>query len=282
MNSPIGVREDEISEGGGALSRLVVAAEGHAIGGLVMVHGLGDHVGRYDEVFGEFARRGITTVAGDFPGHGQSGGPRGHIENREEIYSVIDGSLGRLRQLVPDRPLGIGAHSMGALLVMDYFASGRGADFDFVWLSSALVEPGHGQPAWKHFFGRLLAKLWPRLLISNGVRPADCYEMEAAGIEPGQGGSAGAHDSVSLGLAVELLKARDRVANNAGQLFGNSALLMTHGTADKVCPIAYAVGLFEQCSSTDKTFVEVPGALHEPWHDPQLVSQVADWMLERT
>jgi len=281
MGTGFAEREEDRSASGVAISRLLVPAVGDAVGGLVWVHGLGDHAARYPGVFGEFARRGLVTVAGEFPGHGQSGGRRGHIASREDAHSVIDRSLARLRELVPDGRLGVGGHSMGALWLMDYFAAGKGADFEFVWLSSALVDPAYGQPLWKLWLGRMVEKVLPRLTISNGVRAEDCYELAATGGSVASERASGTHDRMSLRLGVELLRAGERVREQATSLFADSALLMSHGTADRVCPLGCARDVFDKFAAKDKQFLAIPGALHEPWADPEMVATVGDWIGER-
>src|SRR5918993_1498535 len=50
----------------------------HPRASVLLVHGLGEHGGRYAAFASELAAGGFTTAALDWPGHGRSPGPRGN------------------------------------------------------------------------------------------------------------------------------------------------------------------------------------------------------------
>ena len=273
-------RENANSPAGVSLRRLLVLPDpGSPVrAGLVLVHGLGDHAERHLSMMREVARRGIACVATDLPGHGASGNPRGHIDSAAEIHGIIETAARRATELAPGCPLGIAGHSMGGLLVLDYFASGGGAPFSFVWLSSSLVKPRYRQARWRIAAARLASRVWPKLTTGSGVRLNECYDPDELGISRADERASGTHNRISVRWGVELLAAGERVAAAAGTLFADKALLMTHGTEDHVCPNEFARSLFDKVAASDKTFVDVPGARHEPWRAAEVVVRVADWI----
>ena len=247
-------------------------------GGLVFVHGQGDHVRRHAATFDALAETGISVVAPELPGHGEAEGRRGHIPGLAMTDGLIGDALLRLRESLPGLPCGIAGHSMGGLLVTDYFGRGNGAEFEWVWLSSPLVEAGHGKPAWLQAAGRFLAKIVPAFTIATGVRPGDDIE---GGDDPDRVAAeraSGTHSRISVGWGAELLNASRRVAAHSSELFGQRPVLVTHGEDDHVCPLSYSQALFEQLPTSDKEIVIVPGARHEPWRDPELIAGVCEWM----
>ena len=52
---------------------------------LVIVHGLGEHSGRYQSVVETFTQEGFSVYGYDHRGHGRSGGQRGHIRRFSEL-----------------------------------------------------------------------------------------------------------------------------------------------------------------------------------------------------
>ena len=55
---------------------------------VVLVHGHGEHVGRYDHVGEAFTKAGYALTAFDLRGHGRSDGPRGHTPNYEASVNI--------------------------------------------------------------------------------------------------------------------------------------------------------------------------------------------------
>ena len=93
------------------------------IGSVLIVHGLGEHSGRYEELASELLNLRLNVHLLDLRGHGRSYGTRGHFNSLEEIHRDIDGwiahlvSSGTLKENAPCFFLG---HSLGGLIVLSY------------------------------------------------------------------------------------------------------------------------------------------------------------------
>ena len=87
---------------------------------IVFLHGLGEHIGRYEAVFEEFAGQGYGCFGFDQRGFGRSGGERGHVDSFsryiEDLTRVIDWVCAEM----PGKPILLFGHSMGSIVVLSY------------------------------------------------------------------------------------------------------------------------------------------------------------------
>ncbi len=87
---------------------------------ILFVHGIGEHVHRYDHWAALFNKEGIGFVGVDLPGHGRSDGKRGHIKSYALLEEMIDILLKSCSQTFPGIPIYIYGHSLGGGIVLDY------------------------------------------------------------------------------------------------------------------------------------------------------------------
>ena len=139
-------------------------------GVVVIVHGLGEHAGRYDHVARRLNDWGFAVRGFDHYGHGESGGARGGLpsENRllDDLADIIDSTRVRMNKATPLILLG---HSMGGLVVAR-FVSLRMRPVQGLVMSSPALDPGLS-PAQK-FLLAVLPRIAPNLRVSNGLNPA--------------------------------------------------------------------------------------------------------------
>lgn len=137
--------------------------------GIIVVHGLAEHSGRYEEFGRRMASNSVNVYAFDLRGHGVSEGRRGHADRfefllqdverfRREVESITNGEL----------PLFVLGHSMGGLIALryieEYDAPLRGAVLVSPWLAS-----GPSVPRWKVLGAGVLNKILPSLPIDAGI-----------------------------------------------------------------------------------------------------------------
>jgi alpha-beta hydrolase superfamily lysophospholipase len=90
----------------------------HPRASVLVVHGLGEHGGRYAAFASEVAEWGFTTAAVDWPGHGRSPGPRGNASWCAMRDEIIPAALDALATEVSVPRLLVG-HSMGGAMALD-------------------------------------------------------------------------------------------------------------------------------------------------------------------
>ncbi len=152
------------------------AVSGPARGTLLLVHGLGEHIGRYAHVMAHLAAEGWQTLGYDQRGHGRSGGPRGGIAAGDSLLVDLGKLIGHARDTCTG-PLVLLGHSMGGVLAGRYVAEGLAAQpapwwqaVDALVMSSPALNPGLN-PAQKLLLA-LAAPLAPDLALGNGLKPA--------------------------------------------------------------------------------------------------------------
>jgi alpha-beta hydrolase superfamily lysophospholipase len=146
-----------------------------ARGTVVVVHGLGEHIGRYLHVAAHLNDWGWNVVGYDQRGHGASEGPRGQLASSDDLVADLAGVLDETRRRHPG-PLVLLGHSLGGLLVARFVAEGLEPapaawhrDVDALVLSSPALDTGM-RPGQKLLLA-LLGPLTPNLAVNNGLKP---------------------------------------------------------------------------------------------------------------
>ena len=147
---------------------------GAARGTVQIVHGLGEHIGRYEALAARLNAAGWHVAGHDHRGHGRSEGPRGGLAGDHTLLADLSAVVDHLRGSGRHVLLG---HSMGGLVAARFVAEAlmREAsrwvrDVDGLVLSSPALDLGL---AWPQRFGlRLLRPLLPDMRIGNGLNPA--------------------------------------------------------------------------------------------------------------
>ncbi len=147
--------------------------------GMLLVHGLGEHSGRYERTGSILAAAGIHVHGWDHRGFGASGGTPCHIERWESLLDDVDEALERLRAAAGDRPVVMLGHSMGGLIALDQATSGRPTSDLLILSAPSLAD---SLAPWKHRAAPWLDPLLPRLRLPSGIRPQDvsCDPAQAA------------------------------------------------------------------------------------------------------
>lgn len=138
-------------------------------GAVIIVHGLGEHAGRYNHVAAKLNEWGFSVRGHDQCGHGESEGLRGSLptDSRllDDLADMVDSTRAQLPQGMPLFLLG---HSMGGLVVAR-FVSLNMRKVDGVILSSPALDAGMN--AFQKFLVAVLPKIAPNLRVGNGLDP---------------------------------------------------------------------------------------------------------------
>jgi alpha-beta hydrolase superfamily lysophospholipase len=87
---------------------------------IIFVHGLGEHIHRYQSWADRFKKERIGFAGVDLPGHGNSDGTRGYIKNYSLLREMIDILVVSCKKTFPGIPIFIYGHSLGGGIVLDY------------------------------------------------------------------------------------------------------------------------------------------------------------------
>ncbi len=230
-----------------------------------LVHGLGEHSGRYAHLAAALAPAGYAMLAFDLRGHGRSGGPRGHAPTYEVLLDDITVLLDQAAQRFPARPRFLYGHSLGGTLALVY-ALRRRPQLAGVISTSPLLLPAFEPPAWKIALGRALYNLWPSLALSNEINPQDLARDPA--VARAYVDDPLVHNRVSARLALDMLRAGRWALEHAAEFPHQLPLLLSHGSADRVTS-ALASRQFAGRVPGDCTFKLWDDLRHETHNEPE-------------
>lgn len=246
--------------------------EGETRAVVCLVHGLGEHTGRYPHVGATLARAGYALLGFDLRGHGHSQGQRGHAPSWEALLDDISLSLQQAAEHFPGRPRFLYGHSLGATLVLSY-ALRRLPPLAGVIATGPVLRPAFAPPAWKIGLGRLMYRLWPTYAMNNELDPNGLSrdpEVVRAYVHDSL-----VHDRLSARLGIDMLSAGEWLLEHAREL--TLPLLLMHGSADALCS-SEANRHFAETATGDPTYRSWDGLYHEIHNEPEQ-QQVFDTMI---
>lgn len=137
---------------------------------VLLVHGLGEHAGRYERLACQLNDWGFAVRGYDQYGHGESGGVRGGLpsDNRllDDLADIVDSTRASMAR---DEPLILLGHSLGGLVAARFVAQAR-RPVQALVLSSPALDPGLN--AVQKLLLALLPRMVPDLRVGNGLDPA--------------------------------------------------------------------------------------------------------------
>jgi alpha-beta hydrolase superfamily lysophospholipase len=247
-----------------------------ARGHILVVHGFGEHSGRYEALIAHLLHKGYSITTYDQRGHGKSAGLYGHVDRFSQYEEDLDFMVSTVRALNESKKLFIIGHSMGGLVVLRYLTKPGEAVTGAV-LSAPLAAIASKVPAHKLLIAKLGATLFPRLRMRNEINPAvlsrDVEIGRAYAADPLVG------KMVSTRWFAEAVKAMDELKKEASQI--TMPVLVMHGTADKLANVEATKNLFDTLASTDKRLKIYEGYFHELFNEPEkqeIYERVADWL----
>ena len=138
-------------------------------GTVIVVHGLGEHAGRYDALARQLNQWGFAVRGFDQYGHGESGGVRGALPSDQrlldDLADIVDSTRYRME---PGTPLILLGHSMGGLVAAQFVALGM-RPVDGLILSSPALDPG--LTGWRKLLLAVIPRALLGLRVGNGLKP---------------------------------------------------------------------------------------------------------------
>lgn len=240
-----------------------------------VVHGLGDHAGRYQRFAEGMSKYGMGTYAVDLRGHGKSAGQRGHVDSWSQWTDDVSAFVRHVEGIAGTEVVPLGHSYGGAALLSTVLAGKLSRSRRFV-VSSPALKLKLKVPAWKLKLGPVTSKIVPRLAMGNEVDPATISRIpevvEAYRNDPL------VHNRISSRMWTEWLEAAQEILGRAGQI--KVPFLILAGTADPLIDPAGSRQLHEQAPSMS-TLNLLDGRFHEPFNDrdsEEVFRLIADWL----
>ncbi len=241
---------------------------------LAIVHGHGEHSGRYGNVADWFVQRGYSVYAFDLRGHGKSQGKRGALndfgEYREDVRAFLD--LVQQAQPVPIFLLG---HSLGGLIVLDY-ALRNGSDLAGVVASGPILSPPGISP-FLLWLSKVLARVWPSLTLESGLDTSAL--SRDTGVVDAYVNDPLVHSKGSARMASEMMDAVEWTQAHAAEMA--LPCLVVHGGADRICDPQDSKLFIDNVTCAGKERIEYEGYFHEVYNEPgkeRVFADVEAWL----
>lgn len=241
-----------------------------------LVHGLGEHSGRYAHVAEALNAAGYTLFGFDLRGHGKSGGARGHTPTYDVLMDDIGRLLDEAAARYPDRPRFLYGHSLGGNLVLNYGLRRKPAIAGVISTSPGL-RVTNPLPPLQIALARVMNKLQPGMQIANGLAldglARDPEVIRAYTHDPL------VHNKISVRLATGMLDAGEWAIVHAAEF--PLPLLLVHGTADKLTSARATEEFAAKVPAGRCTLKLWEGFYHETHNEPEkaeVLAYMVNWL----
>ena len=261
-------------------SRIAYRAWPHAGAAITfaVVHGLGEHAGRYERFATGMAKHGMGTFAVDLRGHGKSPGPRGHVDSWSQWTDDASAFVRHVESVAGGEVVPLG-HSFGGAAMLSTVLAGKLPNSKRFIVSSAALKVKVAVPAWKIKLGTATSKLIPRLALDNEVDPKLLSRLpdvvEAYRADPL------VHSKISSRLYTEWLAATRHILDHAGEI--KIPFLILAGTDDGLIDPQGSQELHTKAASMSELRL-LEGRYHEPFNDrdnEEVFALITKWLAKR-
>jgi alpha-beta hydrolase superfamily lysophospholipase len=253
---------------------------GAARAALAIIHGLGEHSGRYMNIVNHLVPKGYAIYALDHRGHGRSPGPRAFVNS----WSEFSDDVGALCQLVaeqqPGVPFFLMGHSMGGNIVLNYILhhpTSHHPDGVRAIIASAPAVGKLDVPPILATLSRLLSGILPKLSVATGL-DATAVSRDTAVVQAYQNDPL-VHGQGTPRFATEFAKSAEWAMAHAAEF--KPPLLLIHGEADRLVNGQASRDFYARVPHKDKKLIIYEGGYHESHNDieyERVVQDIENWL----
>jgi alpha-beta hydrolase superfamily lysophospholipase len=243
-----------------------------------VVHGFGEHSGRYERFAKGMGALGMSTYAVDLRGHGHSPGQRGYVDSWSQWTDDVSAFVRHVEAITGTEVVPLG-HSMGGAVVLSTVLAGKVPNSKRFVVSSPALKLKVAVPRWQIIRAKAASKVIPRFgqdvptlgsLVSRIPEVVEAYEKDPL-----------VHGKMSARLYSEWQQAMKDIPARAGQI--KITFLILAGSDDNLIDPAGSRELHAQAPFMSELHV-FDGRLHEPFNDmgsEEVFQQIADWLRKK-
>ena len=256
-------------------------------GSVLIVHGLGEHIGRYEALAQRLNDWGWHAAGFDQRGHGASGGPRGDVPRHDSLLLDLAAAIDSLRadQRKGRGPLILLGHSMGGAVAARFVAGALeqapwSRPVDGLVLSSPALDAGLS--AFQRGLLGATLPLVPHLAVGNGLNPG--WVSRSADVVQAYKDDPLVHDRITPTLAKMIASFGPETLPLAPR-WATRTLLMWAGVDRCVAPAGSAAFAAAAAGSGRAQAVAFPGLAHEIFNEPereQVFARLRAWLDARS
>jgi len=280
MKRSISTKEDFFQTSDGVSIYEKITETENAKGVVILVHGIAEHIGRYDYTTAYLAENGYNTVGWDLRGHGRSSGKRIYIRRFHQYLDDLNEVLSRTRSAFPGLPVFLLGHSMGGGIVT-LFAIENSPDIAGLLLSAPSLKISDNISPFMQKMSKFISVVFPKLpalkLDSSGISKdpevVKSYDTDPLNYRKG----------ILARTGAEILKATEIIGRRMSEITG--PVLIMHGTDDRLSDPEGSKNFNEAISSADKTLKLYEGLYHEILNEPEkdrVLDDIAGWLNTHT
>jgi alpha-beta hydrolase superfamily lysophospholipase len=243
---------------------------------ICLVHGQGEHSGRYLNVANYFISQSFSVMAIDLQGHGKSDGKRGHILKLDEYLGNVGALMKEANNRFPKLTKVIYGHSMGGNVVANYILKNQNANLQGIVLTSPWFKLAFEPPIFKVMLAKLVRNIMPSYTEKNSLDGQGLSRDEAVG--RAYVSDELVHGDISASAFWALSQGGETVIENA-HLFSKPTLVM-HGMADSITSHKAT----QEFAEKNKQFIHFKGwenhlhELHNELDYEEKLQFIADWL----
>lgn len=245
---------------------------------ICLVHGLGEHLHRYDHMVAYYNERGFSVMSFDNIGHGKSGGVRGHLPSFQVYLDNVSELLETAEKAYPLLPKFLYGHSMGGNIVLNYALRNNPSIAGLV-SSGAWVTLPKNPPALLVAVGNVLKYILPSLQQTSDLDPTgisrDEKEVEKYINDPL------VHNKITINFGAEMLPAAKWLETYNGP--AKVPFLLMHGSEDRLTAHDGSVLLSNNLTG-DVKMKSWEGFYHEIHNEPEqkeVFDYTINWLEEK-
>jgi alpha-beta hydrolase superfamily lysophospholipase len=242
---------------------------------LAVVHGLGEHSGRYERFARGMAEFGMATWAVDLRGHGESAGQRGHIDSWSQWIDDTAAFVSHVEAQSAAEVVPVG-HSFGGVVMLSTVRSGQLPNARRFVLSSPALKLKAAVPAWKSRLGKVMSNIAPRLAMSNEVDAGTVSRIPE--VVTAYRTDPLVHNKISSRLYADWQRAAAENLARAGEI--TIPFLILAGTADRLIDPEGSRQL-HAAAPAKSVLRMLDGRYHEPFNDQdseEVFALIAEWL----
>jgi len=249
--------------------------EGEVSKVLCIVHGMGEHSGRYDEHAKRLNDQGIAVFAFDHRGHGESAGKRGHTPSIDALLDGVDAIVAIAREAYPDKPLFIWGQSVGGNIAVNYVLR-RTPDITGLITTAIFIKLAFEPPKLQVALAKFINQFWPKFTLGTDLDAdalaADENVIQKYNLDPF------VHRKITSNMFLEIMSAAEYAIEHAKEL--HVPMLMMHGAADRLVSVEGSRE-FRQRTNDACVYHEYDEGYHELHNDvmkDRVFQTMIDWM----
>lgn len=242
---------------------------------IVIAHGYAEHGGRYGNLVERLLPLGYAIYALDHRGHGKSGGPRALVERMDWLIADFHRFVSSVRARHSGDPVKLVGHSMGGCVAFG-FALRWPAELSGLILSGPLI--GGSIPAVQRAVLGVLSAVAPRTGMIE--LPPEAVSRDPAVVEAYVTDPLVTTGKVAARTAHEMFSTVSKYREAAP--FMRVPVLVQHGEADSLVPLAGTRDTVAAIGSPDKTVITYPDLYHEIYNEPEkdrVIGDLVDWLV---